>query len=414
MKKLSYLIALTLILGLVLAGCTLLSNISQVPTTNQSEVSSIVKNLNNTNMKCVNFEGTELNKGDSVEGMGTVHPLLNIQLEGAVDLVLIENGTDDISNVAYYAGAGTANSCLYGTYGFGCPAFDSNGDRIDRINENDKIIFEFPDGITVSNFSVEMFDYGDFYPYGTGDRLVTLKAYSDSVVEISYSGPAGVDPTYDACHSSGNGIHKFETSGSGIYKIELVFGTGIDPAIGFDYICFTIEQIVVPLDIKPTSCPNPLNTKSKGVTPVAVLGTADFDVTLIDPITVTLAGAYPISWNLEDVATPFVPYIGKKDCDLDCNNLDPDGYLDLTLKFYTQELLDAIELLTAIGTVESFEVSEEELDALESGVDDQVTTVTGEILDVGDCLVIQLEGSLFDGTHIIGEDVVRILKKGNK
>jgi len=168
----------------------------------------------------------------------------------------------------------------------------------------------------------------------------------------------------------------------------------------------------VPVDIKPTSCPNPLNTKSKGVTPVAILGTADFDVTEIDPETIKLIGILtdvsPLSWNWEDVATPFEPYTGKEDCDLDCNTEGPDGYLDLTLKFDTQKLLDAI------GTVESFEVSEEELNALESGEIDQVTTSNGEILFDGACLVIQLKGALIDCTPIIGEDVVRILKKGNK
>jgi len=44
MKKLYYLIILTVILGLVLTGCTLLSNIGQAPTTGQSGISSIVKN----------------------------------------------------------------------------------------------------------------------------------------------------------------------------------------------------------------------------------------------------------------------------------------------------------------------------------------------------------------------------------
>ncbi len=44
MKKLSYLIVLTLILGLVLTGCSLLSNISQVPATPQSGISYLTKN----------------------------------------------------------------------------------------------------------------------------------------------------------------------------------------------------------------------------------------------------------------------------------------------------------------------------------------------------------------------------------
>ena len=37
--------------------------------------------------------------------------------------------------------------------------------------------------------------------------------------------------------------------------------------------------ISVAFDIKPKSCPNPINTKDKGVLPVAVLGSETFDVT---------------------------------------------------------------------------------------------------------------------------------------
>jgi len=195
-----------------------------------------------------------------------------------------------------------------------------------------------------------------------------------------------------------------------LYFVVRNWGIGSYNPVGLLYNA-EIEYIMpleVPVDIKPTSCPNPINTKSNGVTPVAILGTLDFDVTQIDLTTVTLAGAFPLRWDWEDVATPFEPYTGKEDCDFDCNTEGPDGYLDLTLKFNTQDLLDNI------GTVETFEVNEEELDALESGVDDQVTTINGESLSVGPCLVIRLEGLLLDGTHIIGEDVVRILEKGKK
>ena len=168
------------------------------------------------------------------------------------------------------------------------------------------------------------------------------------------------------------------------------------------------SQWEVPVDIKPTSCPNPLNTKSQGVTPVAILGTADFDVALIDPATVKLEGIEPLRWDWEDVATPFEPYTGKENCDFDCHTEGPDGFLDLTLKFDTQELLN-------IFRVESFEVSEEELNALEGGVIDQVTTTNGEPLYDGACLVISLVGRQLDeGKWFVGEDVVRILEKGKK
>jgi len=70
-------------------------------------------------------------------------------------------------------------------------------------------------------------------------------------------------------------------------------------------------EIQVAVDIKPTSCRNPFNVGKKGVMPVAILGTEDFDVTQIDPVTVMLAGVVsPLRWALEDVATPFEPYLG--------------------------------------------------------------------------------------------------------
>jgi hypothetical protein len=46
--------------------------------------------------------------------------------------------------------------------------------------------------------------------------------------------------------------------------------------------------IVVEIDIKPGSDPNCFNNDGHGVIPVAILGSADFDVTSIDPATVAL------------------------------------------------------------------------------------------------------------------------------
>ncbi|MFQ5803665.1 MAG: hypothetical protein ACE5JQ_12280 [Candidatus Methylomirabilales bacterium] len=132
------------------------------------------------------------------------------------------------------------------------------------------------------------------------------------------------------------------------------------------------------MDIKPQSCPNPLNCKGKGVLPVAILGTADFDVTEVDPASVRLEGVPPLRSALEDVATPFDPFTGKEDCSDDCTDKGPDGFLDLTLKFDTQAVLDAIGV----------------------GPDDDRA-----------CLVLELTGNLkeeFGGAPIVGEDVVRI------
>jgi hypothetical protein len=81
---------------------------------------------------------------------------------------------------------------------------------------------------------------------------------------------------------------------------------------------FELIAIQVAVDIKPGSDPNSINLGSRGVVPVAVLTTADFDAASVDPDTVVFAGASPLRWAWEDV--------------------DDDGDLDLLFHFKTQEL----------------------------------------------------------------------------
>ena len=140
--------------------------------------------------------------------------------------------------------------------------------------------------------------------------------------------------------------------------------------------------IEVPVDIKPTSCPNPVNVNSNGVLPVAIVGTEDLDVTTIDPLTIRLVDVVtPLRCSYEDVVTPYYPLMEKED-ELSCTEEGPDGYLDLTLKFDKQEVVEAI----------------------------------GEVND-GDVIVLTLTGNLLEeygGTPITGEDVIIIRKKGRK
>ncbi len=91
------------------------------------------------------------------------------------------------------------------------------------------------------------------------------------------------------------------------------------------------------VDIKPTSCPNPLRARGKGVLPVAILGTEDFDVNAIDVLTITLAGVSPIRSNYEDVATPL-----DKEDECECHDAGPDGFTDLTLKFDKRKIVEAL------------------------------------------------------------------------
>jgi hypothetical protein len=135
----------------------------------------------------------------------------------------------------------------------------------------------------------------------------------------------------------------------------------------------------VAIDIKPMSCPNPLKVNSKGVLPVAIIGTDNLDVSAVDPASVGLEGVAPLRWSIEDVSAPFEPFLGRESA-FDCTEEGQDGLLDLTLMFDIQEIVEAL----------------------------------GEVND-GDVLALQLVGNLkeeFDGTPIMGEDVIIILKKG--
>jgi hypothetical protein len=80
------------------------------------------------------------------------------------------------------------------------------------------------------------------------------------------------------------------------------------------------KAITVDIDIKPGSYPNCFNINSHGVIPVAILGNADLDVTLIDVSTLDFAGL--------DVR---IKGNGAPQCSVE--DVTGDGYLDLVCQF---------------------------------------------------------------------------------
>jgi hypothetical protein len=81
----------------------------------------------------------------------------------------------------------------------------------------------------------------------------------------------------------------------------------------------------VTIDIKPGEFPNPINLRSHGNVPVAILSSSTFDATQVDPLTVELAGA---AVRLRGQGTPMTTF----------TDVNYDGYVDLLVHVRTEAL----------------------------------------------------------------------------
>jgi len=89
--------------------------------------------------------------------------------------------------------------------------------------------------------------------------------------------------------------------------------------------------VTVEIDIKPGSDPNSINVvKKKGVTPVAILGSATFDVTTVDVTTLKFGDTGSEASPAHDLTDPLVYAEHLQDVNL-------DGYADLVSHYRTQE-----------------------------------------------------------------------------
>mgnify|MGYP001558965003 CR=1 FL=1 len=118
----------------------------------------------------------------------------------------------------------------------------------------------------------------------------------------------------------------------------------------------TIDTFIpVAIDIKPGSDPNSINLKSNGVVPVAIFGSATFDVKQIDPATIQLANA-------------LVKFKGSGQRIFSYSDVNGDSFTDVVTQVSTQ----------------AFQLTSSDVKA-------------------------NLEGRLFDGAIIKGSDSVRIV-----
>jgi hypothetical protein len=90
-------------------------------------------------------------------------------------------------------------------------------------------------------------------------------------------------------------------------------------------VAFVPGVVDVQIDVKPGSSTNAINSAAKGVVPVAVLTTDDFNASFVDPATVTVGGVSPRT-------------VGKSGRLSSMEDVDRDGDLDLLVHVDTEQL----------------------------------------------------------------------------
>lgn len=180
-----------------------------------------------------------------MEGLGKVDPRLNIDGKGTAIHIL--QGIDPSLYGSIVNGASLINAGMVAGGGF--------SDFITKSNFDSHLYtFTFAPGVTISNLSLHMLDFGDFNPSGNSSHVATMTAYDASNVavssqQLSYTTVGNISPVYGDLLVTGDAINAapgqpgnwtWNVSGSGIVRVVLEFGVGYDPNIGFDLLSFSL------------------------------------------------------------------------------------------------------------------------------------------------------------------------------
>jgi hypothetical protein len=166
----------------------------------------------------------------------------------------------------------------------------------------------------------------------TGFRLGSPSIYYDIVTEAVFSGQIQVALNYGGVsYRNEKALRLFHYENGAWVNVTTSVDTankvihGIVSSLS-PFVIAEPDVVDVTIDIKPGSYPNTINLGSNGTVPVAILSTADFDATKVDPLTVTLASA-PV--KLKGKGTPM----------FSIEDVDRDGRPDMLVHVSTQALV---------------------------------------------------------------------------
>ena len=345
MKKYYFLIIVVLILGLVLTGCSLLSNIGQAPTTEQSGITYLTKTIPPSDDLVGLWHFDEGSKATTVtdssgnENTGDIYGATPGEAGKFGNALNFDGVNDYVDCGAAVDDSITTDITLEAWI---MPAFQQNGGIISNdITYSSKKGYDFFLWSGNATYGRLYIDFGNGFSLGRtswaipspdwynqwhhvaatwNGSEITLYADGSKVAEVGYSGTY-----FDPNKNTFVGAINYLTPANYYFK-RLIDEVRIwNRALTGDEILYNYENSLrnVGIDIKPGSDPNSINLGSNGVVPVAILGSPGFDAATVNPSTVTLSGANAKlkgnsgnAGSLEDV-----------------NN---DGYLDLVVQVFTR------------------------------------------------------------------------------
>jgi hypothetical protein len=169
-------------------------------------------------------------------------------------------------------------------------------------------------------------------PEGYSRPSLTIDIHADNAATIFLKGTViGQQDQVEHPKNFTNPAESYTTSEarlfqSGLNVLDFDIRNFGDPS-GLDYRAVVTYTLPLPvaIDIKPGEYPNTINLGSNGVVAVAILSSASFDATTVDPLTVKLAGA---SVQLKGNGTPVTSI----------RDVDGDGLMDLVVHVETEAL----------------------------------------------------------------------------